>query len=145
MSTNDIDRAALGRKIEAQRLRVFGTRAAAYRAAGVNPMTWSRLEAGEPVRADRLAAAVKALWPRTGGDWRLIDDTTGPTERRRLTVIDADDRELVAEITSRLDRARGERHRSEAGAGDEPVVAELRTRLDRLRAQLRAAGLEPDC
>lgn len=51
-------------------MRQYGSKSDAYRAAGINAATWDRIEAGETVRPDRLAAAVRLLWPESEGDWR---------------------------------------------------------------------------
>lgn len=72
MDMSDRDRASLGAHIEAKRRREFATKSGAYRAAGLNSATWDRIEAGLPVREDRLMAAVRALWPKSEGDWHRI-------------------------------------------------------------------------
>lgn len=72
MTMTEEIRQTLASAIRAERINQFGTQAAAYRAAGVNSMTWARLEAGAPVREDRMAAALKLLFPDSGGDWRMV-------------------------------------------------------------------------
>ncbi|MGZ4519140.1 MAG: hypothetical protein ACXVXP_08400 [Mycobacteriaceae bacterium] len=68
----DAQRRRLGQRIAGKRLDMFGSKSAAYRAAVLNSGTWDRIEEGLPVRGDRLAAAVKLLWPESRGDWRNI-------------------------------------------------------------------------
>lgn len=58
--------------MEVRRRAKFGTKSAAYRKAGLNAATWDRVELGESVRDDRLAAAIQLLWPESGGDWRRV-------------------------------------------------------------------------
>jgi hypothetical protein len=72
MDITDAQRRRLGQQIAAKRLDMFGSKSAAYRAAILNSGTWDRIEEGLPVRGDRLAAAVKLLWPESRGDWRNI-------------------------------------------------------------------------
>ena len=72
MDITDAQRRRLGRQIAAKRLDMYGSKSAAYRAADVNSGTWDRIEEGLPVRGDRLAAAVKLLWPASRGDWHNI-------------------------------------------------------------------------
>ena len=74
MDMTEADRALIAQRVQAQRSVQFGTRSAAYRAAGLNSGTWGRIEAGLVVREDRMIAAVKTLWPSTGGDWRKVPD-----------------------------------------------------------------------
>lgn len=83
VNITDEERRQIGRQIRDQRMREFGSKSAAYSKAGVNSATWDRIEAGDQVRDDRLIAAVKLLWPITGGNWEKIprDDeyqVTGP-------------------------------------------------------------------
>lgn len=82
------ERRALGQWVSEARRRLFPTKRAAYNTAGLNAATWDRIEAGKVVREDRLAAALRTLWPQTGGDpQRLLDSPslrsspTGTTER----------------------------------------------------------------
>lgn len=65
-------REQIGRRVADQRLARYGTKSDAYKAAGLNAATWDRIESGLSVRADRLAAALRLLWPETGGDWRRV-------------------------------------------------------------------------
>ncbi len=78
MAMDETERADLGARITKQRQRLFGTQKAAYTAAGVHQFTWTKAEAGEEVRDDRLRLIVRTLWPETEGDWTLIDDDTRP-------------------------------------------------------------------
>ena len=85
-------RTALGQQIEAERVRQFGTKSAAYQAARINSTTWDRIEDGELVRDDRLTAAVKTLWPSSGGDWLKVGTPTaadGRTTDQRLADLEA--------------------------------------------------------
>lgn len=66
----DAERKRIGQTVGIRRRAKFGTKSAAYRQAGLNAATWDRIEAGEPVREDRMAAALQLLWPESGGDWR---------------------------------------------------------------------------
>lgn len=72
MDISPAERAILGALVEHERQRQFGTQSAAYRQARLNAATWKRIETGQSVRGDRLSAAVKLLWPATGGDWRRV-------------------------------------------------------------------------
>ena len=72
MNMTDAERVLLGDRVAAERRRRFATKSSAYKAADVNPATWTRIESGQVVREDRLIAAVKTLWPHSGGDWRRI-------------------------------------------------------------------------
>ena len=72
MKLDDELRGEIGKRAKRARERRFGTKLAAYQAAGVNAATWDRIEEGQPVRPDRLILAVKTLWPDTGGDWRQV-------------------------------------------------------------------------
>lgn len=91
------ERAALAALVTSERVRQHGTRSGAYRAAGLNATTWQRIEDGLPVRQDRLVAAVRTLWPESGGDWRRI----GVSDDRPLA--DYEDRAILGEIEARLD------------------------------------------
>lgn len=66
------DRKELGRRIAVARIRQYGTKSAAYKAADVNAATWDRAEQGLSIREDRLIAIVRTLWPDTGGDYRSV-------------------------------------------------------------------------
>lgn len=59
-------------------MREFGSKSAAYMKAGINAATWDRIEEGLTAREDRLIAAVKTLWPMTGGDWQKIPSAPEP-------------------------------------------------------------------
>lgn len=76
------ERRAVGKRIADQRMNQYGSKSAAYGKASINAATWDRIEEGMPVREDRLIAAVKLLWPLTGGNWRKIPapsfEATGP-------------------------------------------------------------------
>lgn len=97
---NDEERAALAALVTSERVRQYGTRSAAYRAAGLNAMTWQKIEDGQPVREDRRAAAVRTLWPESGGDWRRVSVSSD----RPLS--DYEDRAILGEIETRLDERR---------------------------------------
>lgn len=66
------ERKSVAGRVRMQRQAMFGTKSDAYKAAGLNPATWDRLEAGLPIREDRLIAALKVLFPQSGGDWTAI-------------------------------------------------------------------------
>lgn len=76
----DEQRKFIGDRATDIRITRYGTKMAAYQAAGVNSATWDRIEKGEPVREDRLIAVVKTLWPDTGGQWQKVPgiDSTDP-------------------------------------------------------------------
>lgn len=113
---NDDERTALAALVTSERRRQFGTRSAAYRAAGLNATTWQRVEDGLPVREDRLTAAVHTLWPASGGDWRKVT-TTAVADRPLSTYTD---RALLDELEARLTEreVRGDGHESA------PIVGE---------------------
>lgn len=113
---NDEERAALAALVTSERRRQFGTRSGAYRAAGLNATTWQRVEDGLPVREDRLTAAVRALWPSSGGDWRKVT-TTAAAERPLSTYTD---RALLDELEARLT----EREVRDDGHEPAPIVGE---------------------
>lgn len=102
----ETDRALLGERITAERIRQYGAKSAAYQAARLNSATWDRLEHGDPVREDRLTAAVQMLWPSSGGDWRK---TEAPSAKVPSGLTDYDDDELLAEIRRRMTREEGGR------------------------------------
>lgn len=77
MDMTDEERIELGMLIRERRAEIYDTKIAAYQAAKLNPATWDRIESGQPVRADRLRAAVRVLWPATLGDWRRIHSIPG--------------------------------------------------------------------
>ena len=85
-------RAELATQVEKERIRQFGAKSAAYKAAGVNSATWDRIEAGERVRPDRLIAAVRALWPSSGGDWTRIGESPEEEVSLAQRVADLEDR-----------------------------------------------------
>lgn len=70
---SESEREELAKRVATQRRIVFGAKSAAYRAASISPTTWNRIEAGESVREDSLISAIKALWPRSEGDWTRIE------------------------------------------------------------------------
>lgn len=70
----DEHRQELGKLVEKARRRRFGSVQKALRASDVSRATWLRIEAGQSVREDRLAAAEKALgWP-PGTAFQLLAD-----------------------------------------------------------------------
>ena len=75
MSENE--RADLGEQIRNARERIYGTKLAAYTAADVNAATWSKAEAGDPIRGDLLRKIVRTLWPESQGDWTRIGSVGG--------------------------------------------------------------------
>lgn len=87
MEMNEAQRASIGERVAAERRAQFATKSAAYRAARLNAATWDRIESGLPVREDRLIAAIRTLWPPSGGDWRRIgpqlQQYDGPQPERR--------------------------------------------------------------
>ena len=88
MGMSDAERIELAERITRRRMSEYGTKRAAYSAANINAATWDRIEEGLPVRHDRLVAAVRTLWPHSGGDWRAIDE---PQPLRFNTLGDLDD------------------------------------------------------
>lgn len=82
MDLSKEDRVTLGKMAERRRRQRYGTKRAAYSAAGLNAATWDRLEAGEVVREDRLLSAVEALWPEADRDPQKVlspSEFTGTT------------------------------------------------------------------
>lgn len=75
MSENE--RTQLGEQIRNARERIYGTKLAAYTAADVNAATWSKAEAGDPIRGDLLRKIVRTLWPESQGDWTRIGSVGG--------------------------------------------------------------------
>jgi hypothetical protein len=92
-------RRQLGDRIQSQRIAVFGTVTAAVRAAMVNPETWARAERGDSIRADRMAAIVRALWPHTMGRVELIDQEV-LIDEPHIPVGAGIDPELLAELAT---------------------------------------------
>lgn len=134
------ERAWLGELVQKQRTLRYGTKSAAYQAARINSATWDRLELGQTVREDRRVAAVKALWPESGGDWRRIEDPTaargaatpvlatdvlggsgdtGHVERIAHLVMDLQDR--VASLERRMENTEPHREEREDDA-DSPAA-----------------------
>jgi len=124
-----IPRAELAKRVIERRIERFGSKSAAYHAAGVSAPTWDRIEAGESVRQDRLISAVRTLWPASRGDWEAIDTpeedghqdlpAAGPIKASRTStsaLASYSDDDLLMELAYRLDRNRHElalaRHRS---------------------------------
>lgn len=101
---NEKGRKELGRRIRAKRIKEFGTSTAAEREAKVNNATLKRAEQGLPVRDDRLAAIIKALWPASDGDWERLDDPpASTTERPRAVGAEGlSHAELLTELANRL-------------------------------------------
>lgn len=104
MDITDEDRQTIGLLVQDARVRRFGTKSAAYKQAGLNSATWDRIEGGLAVRDDRLVAAVRLLWPSTGGDWRRIgasdDRSEAPTEAERLDRIEGSIERILRRIES---------------------------------------------
>lgn len=59
---NEDELKRLGKLIETQRKRQYGTKSAAYKEAGLNAATWDRAEAGLPIREDRMTAVLRTLF-----------------------------------------------------------------------------------
>lgn len=77
----DYDPTELAAAIKSRRQTKFGTKKAAYNAAKVNAATWDKAEAGDPtIRPDLLWNVVRALWPETDGDPRLVPTVGGDTQ-----------------------------------------------------------------
>ncbi|KNX38059.1 hypothetical protein [Luteipulveratus halotolerans] len=72
MDMNQTDRERIAQRVKDQRTAKYGTKSGAYQAAGLNAATWDRIESGQSVREDRLVAALKTLWPDSGGNWRKV-------------------------------------------------------------------------
>lgn len=100
----DQQRADLAAQVQSERVRQFGAKSAAYNAAGLNAATWDRIESGARVRDDRLIAAVKVLWPSSGGDWQKI--ASEPIEELSLgqRMSDLENRVDALERASRAQR-----------------------------------------
>lgn len=77
MEPNEAERQDLADRVTAERIQRYGTRIAAYAAAGINSATWTKVEQGQPVSERSLIAVVKHLWPETGGDWRRLSPPLG--------------------------------------------------------------------
>lgn len=101
----------LGRYIAAARRAHYGTVTAAVSAAGVNTLTWSKAERGEPIREDRLTAIEKALGWNVGDGWIVAEGgepMTGAQPASSSISLDAvSDEDLIAELRRRLSRASG--------------------------------------
>lgn len=98
----------------------LSARAAALR-AGLDPRTWQRIEAGEPVQERRLDALDEALgWEPGGSRAFLRGQVEHPADHRPPRPADRDDIELLLEL------------RRAARAVDE-LSGELLTRLGGLR------------
>lgn len=122
MSITNADRVALANAIRKQRERLYGTKRAAYNAAGVNAATWDKAENAESIRGDRLTSIVKALWPETRGDWT------------RVVSGDVQDRGYVASPGETL---------TEGRITNADLMAELlrqRAEYDQLRAEVRTVS-----
>ena len=132
----ETDRALLAERITAERIRQYGTKSAAYQAARINSSTWDHIERGDSVREDRLTAAVKLLWPASGGDWRKTEavDVSGPAfggtydDPDYMGKVEQWIKELEARIEA-LERARDEQETRHGNApttttaGDGPADA----------------------
>ena len=97
MDMTDEQRATLGGLVEATRRSRHGSKLAAYTKAGVNAATWDRIEAGQPVREDRLVAAINLLWPEAGGNWVNVLHPPSAFGRGRRTVPAVDNFETWVE------------------------------------------------
>lgn len=105
---NDEDRAAVAARVRAERVRRFGTKSGAYKAAQLNAATWDRIEAGQSVKPHKMAAAVRALWPSTGGDWTRIPDDDEPPASRTVEERLADLEQRLAAIEQHLTQRESE-------------------------------------
>lgn len=109
----DEDRKRIGQVVEIRRRANFGTKSNAYRQAGLNAATWDRIETGSAVRDDRLAAALKLLWPDSGGDWRKaiaeMDDRTARIVEPRYPIFGGSwaDPEYLANIEEWIEEMQG--------------------------------------
>lgn len=92
------ERHTLAGWVREDRRRLFITKRAAYNAAELNSATWDRIEAGLVVREDRLVAALRVLWPRSGGDPRVV--LGSPALRSTLTPAVSSQRPTSAGSTS---------------------------------------------
>ena len=128
---NDEQRAALGALVAAARRQRYGTKSAAYQAASVNATTWSHIEDGVPVREDRLMAAVRTLWPSSGGDWRKVR-TDAPADRPLIAYTN---RVLLDELEARLTE------REREGRGQRPAAIAAETVPDDAMSDLTAEEL----
>lgn len=112
MELSKEERATLGAMAEKRRRQRYGTKRAAYSAAGLNAATWDRLEAGEAVREDRMLSAIEALWPEADRDPQKVlnpPDYTGVTwelKEDSLSAISADLKVVMRQVhllTERVD------------------------------------------
>lgn len=125
--TDDTWRADLAERVRRQRRRIYGTKARAYQAAGLNATTWGRIEAGQSVREASLLAAVRALWPSTEGDWTRIPDDDEPPASHTVE-------ERLADLEQRVERLeRATHHREEHDHGDSAATSQ---------AEVSSAGRE---
>jgi len=123
MSMSDQERAELGARIEAERLRRFDKASDAYVAAGLSSGTWASLERGASTKPLSVRKAVRLLWPETDGDWRKI-----PAEGERTGVAEPD---RIAELTAAVAALAQRVAALEVTRGDGPVRAQSRGFPDR--------------
>lgn len=103
MKLSDGERARIAELAKARRETVFNTKIAAYTAAGLNAGTWDSLEAGKPMRDDRLRDAVRTLWPESGGRFELLLSGEIPSDPPRgAALADVSDDALLAEVRRRM-------------------------------------------
>ncbi len=100
----DEQRTRLGEMVRRARLDRYATKSAAYLAAGINPQTWDRIEAGLSVKERTLRAAITTLWPGAAGDWARVLDVAsvgGEQDVDYREPVSIDDR--ILELQKRLE------------------------------------------
>lgn len=126
MAMSNDDRLRVGRLIQSQRERKYGTKKAAYQAAQVNAATWDKAESGGPVRDDLYRQIIRTLWPHTEGDWTQIEAVGGAGQ---------DPSGYVTSVGPKV----------ESGISNEDLLREIlrsRAEYDQLRAELRETRVE---
>lgn len=143
------ERRAIGGRVRMRRQEVFGTKSEAYKAAGLNAATWDRIEKGEVVREDRLIAAVRTLWPNSGGDWTGINIDRGDGVTPVFSGSYEDPGYLeniekwIFEIVTRVEALEGyvARQREEGGGTHEDLVDPAEKSGDGVVTPIRPEGM----
>lgn len=142
----DDDRERIGRSVEVRRRAKFGTKSAAYRKAGLNAATWDRVELGEAVRDDRLAAALKLLWPESGGDWHQViadmDDRMAKMTKSRYPIFGGswEDPDYLGSIEEWIEEMQGRIEVLEAAVFKGEDDSEQRNSAPNTHAPVSGAG-----
>jgi hypothetical protein len=105
--SDEEDRGRLAIYVRRRRRELYGTVESALRESKINRATWQRIEAGDTVRDDKLAAAEKALGWQPGDAWRVmageeprLDEPVAPEAARQASLRERviDDRTLSPAI-----------------------------------------------